>query len=167
MQQEVALNLYEMSREMESILLSIEIAASSDEGVIPDDLAIEIEALEGEKAEKCLNICRVIKNLTADSDAIAAEIKSMAARKKSKERSIDWLKSYLSTWAKGEKYEDANTALTWRKSASVIIDDDLLVPDAQCIFKREPSKTEIKKAIASGEVVLYAHIAESLNPQIK
>jgi hypothetical protein len=53
------------------------------------------EALEGDIDEKVENICKMIKNMEADADALKAEEKRLAARRKTLEGRIAFFKKYI------------------------------------------------------------------------
>lgn len=63
---------------------------------IPDEFIEDtFQAIEGEFEEKALSVGAYLQNLKADIEAIAAAEKQLAARRRAKERSNEWLLDYL------------------------------------------------------------------------
>ena len=89
----------------------------------------ELDALNLAKDEKIENVCLWIKNLEAEADAIKTEEKNLEARRKSKENKVKSLKGYVSYALGGKKFETPRVAVSYRKSESVKIDDDYVIPD--------------------------------------
>jgi len=82
------MKLYELTG---SYLQVLEMADELDPDVFADTLTSIQEAIE-DKAE---NTAKLIKNLSADIDALKAEEKRLADRRKSLENKVNWLKQYL------------------------------------------------------------------------
>ena len=83
-------SLYEISENYKSLLQAIE------DGEIPTEaISDTLESAEGEFTEKVDNTACFIKNLSAESDALDAEIKKLQERKKAKDLKISSFKKYL------------------------------------------------------------------------
>jgi DNA mismatch repair ATPase MutS len=80
--------LYELT---DSYLRLMELAEDTDQQVFADTLQSIQEVIE-DKAE---NIAKLVKNLSADIDALKSEEKRLADRRKVLENKVDWLKQYL------------------------------------------------------------------------
>lgn len=161
------MKLYELSFALETALMTAERYAAEHEGELTDSLYSELEMLEGQKADKVLDICRAIKNLSAEAEAIGNEIKNLTSRKRTAERKAEWLKQYLATWAPNEKYQDSTAALSWRKSEKAIVDHSSEIPEEYTVVEIKPYLPAIKEAIKAGKRVPGAHVETCLNPQIK
>lgn len=84
------MTLYEISREYSDFVIAVE------NGEIPEEAINDtFEMLTGELDEKIDNTACVIKNLNAEAAAIKGEIDALAARKKSKENLVAYLKNKI------------------------------------------------------------------------
>ena len=138
-----------------------------EDGVIPDDWAAFLDDVQMERDKKCLAVAAVHKELSAEAEAVAAEAKALIARSRSAQAKADRLKSYLGRYMQpGERLQDTRCLISWRKSKSVVIDDESGLPESCFRVVREISKTEIKAALESGADI-PAHIEERQNIQIK
>lgn len=161
------MNLYEIDIAYRMVLEKAKAAAEENEGIIPDDLSMELDAIEMTRDLKIENIVKAYKNEIALADMINSELKSLQSRIKSHENSADWLKKWLSMFiAQGEKFEFGSGKISWRKSSSVIIDESVL-PDEYWKITKSPMKTEVKEAIKKGITIAGASIEEKQNIQIK
>jgi hypothetical protein len=159
--------LYEISELLEAALAQCREYAEKDEGVIPDDWAKFLDEIEMERDKKVLDVGRYIKTIRAKAEAIKAEKQSLAGRQSSLEHEAERLEGYIAHNIKpGERVQDNNTVLSWRRSTMVVIDNPDNVPDEYCKIERIPQKTAIKEALKSGEV-FGARIVENINLQIK
>jgi predicted nucleic acid-binding Zn-ribbon protein len=147
--------------------------AIDENGEIKSDvLADLLSEIKEERETKILNIACWIIDLELDSEKFDKQIKRLEERQKTITNKIKSLRKYLeSSLEPGEKFKDACAEITWRKSSSVEIVSDLdtfvgAYPNL-CKVKYEPSKTAIKEAIESGELVIGAEIVEKKNLVIK
>ncbi len=168
-------SLYEIDRELVELLENGFTLACVDfeTGVIDEEKAKAfLEELPLERERKIENIALFIKNLESDAEAIDGEIKKLTERKKAKERKVDNLKKYLtqSILTIGEsKFETSKVALSFRRSKTVIIDDESKIDKMFVKEKIEYSidKKAVKQALESGQAVEGARILENQNLQIK
>lgn len=122
--------------------------------------------------EKIGNISSLIKNKMALAKAIKEEETALKARRERAEKEVESLKCYLSEQMLqiGKmKYEDSRHKITFRKSTSVEIDEDLF-PDelkVQEIKYKIPSKTELKAKLEDGEEIQGVKLVSKDNIQIK
>ena len=128
-----------------------------------------LDELEIAKEEKIENIGLWIKNLLAEAEAVKHEKDNMAIRQKRLEKKAESLKGYLTYALDGEKFSTPRVAMSFRKSESVVIPDDAIVPDEYCNISviKKPDKTVIKKALKEGKEVLGAELVTKQNIQIK
>lgn len=128
------------------------------------------DALVIERDKKIENILLLIKDSEAKAKAIADERDALEQRiktyKNQAQRLRDWITNDI---LKGENFETARVKATWRRSESVEILSDELVPDRYCDISvvRKPSKKVIKEAMKKGEKVPGAVILEKINLQLK
>ena len=140
------------------------IDADTGEILYPDQL----HELQMDRIEKIRNIACYIKNLRSDAAAYDEEAKTFAARKKAAQGKADSLTAYLSSMLNGEKVKDKEYSISWRKSESVNITDDSLLPDTYLVPQSpKVDKVGIKAALKAGTAVTGAELAEKNNIQIK
>lgn len=132
----------------------------------------QLKELELAREVKIENTGLFIKNLDADIAALKEEEKRLAERRKAKENKANYTKRFLSDFLKNEevsKFETARCKLSFRKSESVTIEDETLIPDE--FIKTEtiknPMKNDIKKALKAGKEVPGAGLIENMNLQVK
>ena len=167
------MRLYEIANDYLALMQAIE----NDE--IPEDcIADTLESITSILEDKADNIACLIKNLNAEAEAIKAEETRLAERRKSKEKTAERMKEYLSETLLRSGYDKIETArnkISFRKSEVVSVADEAEFiawasknRDDLLTFK-EPTlnKTAIKKAIASGEEFIGATIESRQNIQIK
>jgi hypothetical protein len=163
--------LYEIDGMYQSYLAQAKEEAEQNEGVIPDDLAAKLDAMEMTRDVKIENSVKYYKNENAIADMLDAEIKALQARARSHRGHAEWLKTYLSAIIKpGEKPEYSCGKISWRKSERTIINDGAKIPVEYTRVipeHREPELDKIKKALKDGEKIEGAAIEERQNLQIK
>ena len=138
------------------------------DGQLLDDKVNEISMALDEKVE---NIACYIKNLNADIEALKNEKKILEQRAKTKTNQMEYLKRYLSTFMQMNnvpKFETPKCKVSFRKSSSVVIDDETKIPRKYKTIVKETNidKTELKKYLQEHECV-GAHIEEKQNIGVK
>lgn len=139
----------------------------AESGEVTDlDKLMELQMERGQKIE---NIALYIKNLRVEAEGIKAEAEVLTQRLKAKQAKIDSLTAYLADTLNGEKYETARTAISFRRSERVQIEEWALVPPEYTTSKTTVTtdKTKLKAAIKGGAKIDGCSIVTVLNPQIK
>lgn len=160
------MNLYEINEKIDELTNTM---IDPDTGEILEDVLAEIDELQMDMDEKLENIGIVIKSVTAEIDALTAEKKNLEKRIKVRMNKISRLSEYVNNILKGTPKKYAKVEYGYRKSQSVDVVNEEIVPDELCIFKteRKPSKTDIKKLLKDGKEVPGCILVESQNLQIK
>lgn len=127
-----------------------------------------LDELQMERDVKVENIACWIKNLLSDVEALKAQEKTFADRRRVEENKAESLKGYLAKYLAGRKFSTDKVAISFRKTSSVNITDMTKIPE-QYLKYSEPTadKMAIKKAINAGEKIEGAEIAESQSISIK
>ena len=160
--------LYDIDERYKLLLAQAKDEAERNEGIIPDTLSDQLDALEMTRDIKIENSIKYYKNESAVADMIAAEIDSLQQRQRQHKRTAEWMKYYLAQFVKvNEKPEYSCGKISWRKSKAVLISDSALVPDMFCKIERIPQKDSIKKELENGRIVSGATIEERNNLQIR
>ncbi len=133
------------------------------------------EALDMERNRKLENMACWIKNMKADVDGIAAEVKALQARKTAIAKRAERIAGYLQEALAGQKFETPKCSITYRNSTAVVIGDSATVVEyleshghTDCVTYAEPKidKNELKKLLNDGEVP-GASLEKRQNMQIK
>ncbi len=136
-------------------------------GEIKDFEAFEQLALD--RDNKIENIGCWIKNLEADAEALKKESDNLTERANAAKKNAEKLKELLAYALHGEKFNSLRCAVTWRKSESVEIEDESLIPKDYMIAKTEykPNKKLIKAMLKAGTEIPSCKVVQKLNAQIK
>lgn len=129
-----------------------------------------LNELEMERDAKISNIGCWIKDLKAEAEAIKAEKQNLDKRQKAAENKAESLKEFLSRYLDGAKYKDARVAISYRKTTSTEVAEDLdlsTLPDDCKKVKIEASKTAIKEHLMAGEIIEGCTLVEKNSIQIK
>ena len=129
-----------------------------------------LEALDEERNEKISNLACWAKELKAQAEAIKAEKMAMAKRQTVTENQYERVKYYIQGALEGEKFKDARSSISYRKSTSVEIDESLdlnILPDSLKKVTVEPNKTAIKEAIEAGLDIEGCRLVTKTNIQIR
>ena len=161
------MRLYEIDKSIEQV---IENGFSVDEET--GELLFSSEDLEKlsiDRSSKIENTALVIKNYLALAEDIKQEETVLKERRNSILKRADYLQNLLSMSLNGEKFETAKCSISFRKSAKVIIDENVNLPEeyTKSIIKVEPNKAEIKNALKQGIEIKGCRIEETQNIQIK
>lgn len=158
------MNLYEIDARLKQLL-------DKETGEVSEDFSIEeFELLEMTKAEKQKNLAFVIKNEESDLKAIKEKILILEERADKKENSIKRMKDWLAlSLDEGEKVKTPFFTISKRKSESVAIKDENLIPKEYFKTKTttEISKSMIKDDLKAGKDVPGASIQVNYSAQIR
>jgi len=173
------MTLYEID---DAILRCIHLPDMADDELVDTETGeiFDTEYLEGlkmDREKKIRNILCWIKNLNAEADAIKAEEKKLAARRKINENKANNLKTWMQGYLGGEKVNIPEVAVSYRTTKNKVEIDDLdQIPEkffksfedfTESDKKSMVKKTIIKDAILDGVVVPGAHLEDSISMQIK
>ena len=129
-----------------------------------------LEALEMERDKKVSNIACWIKQLDAEAEAIKAEKKKLADRQSAKENKAKALRAFLARVLNGEKFEDARCKVSYRRSESVEVAEDLdfnYIPDEYIKVAKSIDKTAIKDSIKAGHTYKGVQLVQNTSVIVK
>lgn len=166
------MKLYELTNDYLALLDAI------DNDEIPEEaIADTLEAITASIEDKADSIACMLKNLDAECEAIKAEEKRLAERRKAKEKAHERIKQYLSETLQRAgltKIETARNKITFRKSETVEVDEDVFIEWAQKhrddllkYSKPTADKTAIKRVLKDGIEIEGAELRINQNIQIK
>ena len=129
----------------------------------------KFDELQLERNEKLENVALWYKNLLSEAAAYKAERDVFAEKQKRAEAKADSLKKYLDSALNGSKFETVKVNVSYRKSTSVEVVDQTLIPEQylRTVTTVSPDKTEIAKALRVGELVDGVQLKTTENIQIK
>lgn len=158
------MNLYQIKNEY------LTLASQLEQGELTPEIEKQLQINEEQLKEKAINYGYVIRSFEYDNDVIDAEIKRLKQLKEQKENAIDKLKNAVSDAMQLygiEKIDSPILKLSFRKSESIEVSDNL---DKKYLIEKitiQPDKNAIKQAIKQGEKVEGAVLVTNYNIQIK
>lgn len=166
----MALSLYEIDQQYQEAIDRALALAEETDGIVEEALSDDIDSLYEQREAKIINTAHYIKNCRAEAEAIKLEERRLADRRKRLENSGEWGERYLaSILDPGEKYAAPTAAISWRASASTVIDNADAIPSqyVEVVTERKIDKNGIKAAIKSGVEITGAHVETKQTIQIK
>lgn len=153
--------------EIDKAILDFEFEINEETGEILN--ANALDELKMERDAKIEGVGLWIKNLQAEAEAVKNEKNAMADRQKRLENKVESLKGYLTYALAGEKFSTPKVAMSFRRSESVHIEDEHLIPDEymNITIVKKPDKKVLKDALKGGKEVLGAELITKQNIQIK
>ena len=160
------MKLYEISESLRELWGKI---AEQDGEVGEDDLQAlnELELAKNDKLEGCGVL---IREMTAEANEYSEESKRLKELQDRKKRAIERLKNYVQKFMAEnsiEKFDSVKVQISFRKSKSLEIDDNVKLPKEFIRIKEEPDKTAITDFIKNGGTVGGCRLVEKTNIQIK
>jgi membrane carboxypeptidase/penicillin-binding protein len=131
-----------------------------------------LETMQGAIQDKATNVAMVIRNMETTAEAIKAAETEMAARRKSIERKMDWMKTYLlqNMEATGiSKIESPYFVIALRDNPeSLIVEPDAAIPP-EYWKPQDPvlDKAGLKKDIQLGLIVDGCRLERKKSVRIK
>ena len=161
------MTLYELTDDYRNLL---EMAQNPD----IDGQAIKdtLEAIQGDIEEKADGYAKVIKELSADTDKITAEIKRLTDRKNTIQNSIADMKQKLKEAMIATGNLKIHTDLFYfyiqKNPPALVVDDEKAIPQ-EYLIPQEPKvdKKAIIDFLKGGNDVPYAHIEQSEGVRIR
>ena len=152
--------------ELDKAIAEFELEVNEDGEVLNID---ELDELNLAREQKIEGISLWVKNLEAEKEAVKHEKDNFADREKRLGKKIDSLKGYLTYALQGEKFSTPKVAVSFRKSESVHITDEYLIPDEYKLFTvvKKPDKKVLKDALKKGKDIMGCELVEKQNISIK
>lgn len=127
------------------------------------------------REQKIENVACWMKNIAAEMDAIRAEEKRLAERRKSLERKHISLTSYLTDALNGEKFETARCSVNFRKTTRVEIADMIAtavwaennMPDIVTRPAPTVSKTDLARLLKDGREIPGCELVSDVSMSVK
>lgn len=153
--------------EIDKALMDFEFEVDEETGEILN--ASDLDELQMARQDKIENIGLYIKNLEAEKEAVKHEKDNFADREKRLGKKIESLKGYLGYALQGQKFSTPRVAVSFRRSESVLVKNESLIPDEYCEFTmvRKPNKTNLKKGLKDGEEIMGVELVEKQNVSVK
>lgn len=143
--------------------------------VLTEEEARELlDKLEIEKDEKVEYLAKLVKNYTAEADALREQKKIFDARIKSAEKRANGIKDYLRFALQGEKWKakDASISVSYRNTKDVVkvVNIDSVPNEYYKPYdysEKNLDKTKIKKALKDGEAISGVELEDRQSVIIK
>lgn len=166
------MRLWEIEQDIQDVLSRY---VDEETGEITDEGFEALQKLEMEREKKIEGVLLGIKNLTAFAAEIKAEKQALEKRQRDAERKAESLKAWVQAVLDGEKFSTPRVAVSYRKTSSLEVTDELALTDWLFVHNREDcletsikiKKADVKKLIAGGEEVDGAQIVVSNSMSIK
>lgn len=159
-------SIYELTGEFLTLL-----SMAADEEVDAEAFADTLEGIDFEIEMKADGYAKIMKNITADADGIAEEIKRLQARKKSLENKADALKKNLEkcmiTTGKTKFKTQLFSFGIQKNPASLVIDSEDDIPPEYLIPRMDVDKESIKNALKDGQQFAFAHLEQKESLRIR
>jgi hypothetical protein len=136
------------------------------------ELKALLDTIEGAFDDKIENIVKLVKKLKAEAEILKKEEDRMASRRKSREKSAEWLKTYaaqaMDAVDKGKKIKSPLLTIWVQESeGGVEIMERATVPEEflKPPKPREADKTKLKKALKGGRKIPGIRIGDGKRSQ--
>lgn len=117
--------------------------------------------------KKIEGLCLWVKNLDAEAAAIKEEEDALKDRRVRKENKAKSIRNYIQDFLKGSKFETPKVAISYRKSQSLEVLENAVIPDEYLEFKTKVKTAELKKAVKGGLELEGVYLLEKSNMSIK
>lgn len=144
---------------------------AQDPDIDPQALIDTMEGIDGEIEFKAEGYAKIIKEMESYADACANVIKVLQDKKRKYENNIDRMKKSLENSMRVTGKTKFKTALfsfcIQKNPASLVIDNEDLIPPEYLMIKQEVNKSALKDAIKAGETFEYAHLEQTESLRIR
>ena len=157
------MRVYEIHKEIESIWSEVEASG----GEITEEQQQRLHDLDLTFDAKIEHVCKLIRNREWELKSVQGEIGALQDRKRIVDNDIHRLKAFVGQWiGEGNNLTFGAFPIRWKKSESVEIVDESLIPDwfMREEIKRSPNKVDILKySKEQGENVPGTEIKKSMS----
>ncbi len=161
------MKLYEIKSKYDALF---ELYNNTEDEAEREEILTQLSNAEESLDAKLESCCRYLRNLEANIDSIETELKRLKARQVSLEKASRRLKNYVGHNLGFDKtWRNDLFTLSWRRSESVSVDNERMVPAA---YIRESLSYSIDKDLAkeklkSGEIIPGLSLLVKKNLQLK
>lgn len=154
------MRLFDIADEIERTLAA---GADPETGEITEETLTTLDALEGERDAKALDVAAYLKGEIAEAIAVEHIIEGLERRAQTHRNRAESLRGYLQKFCERDaKLEDARSVISWRKSTAVEIVAEAMIPARWFRDPDPPVATPDKKRIGvelkAGRVVPGARL---------
>lgn len=152
------MNIYEIDEKMRQAEESLMLLVDEETGEITneelfDQLKEKMDGLQIARDKKIEGAAFLRREALDNIEAISNQISRLQGLKKAQENRAANLLKYI-TWAlNGEKFKNPYISIYFKETESVEVEDTEKLPEQFVKVKKEPMKTELKKALKAGEQI--------------
>ena len=131
---------------------------------------LALSQIKGEIGEKLEGYAMVLKNIESDITGIKSEEKRLADRRKSMESNIARIKENVTDTlltVEGNRVKTEKFTFSFRKSTSVQIENDAVIPPQFIKVEKTISRSDLAKALKAGEQIEGAQLVENQSLSIR
>jgi len=168
----MSLKLYEIADEYRALLALMD--SSEEDEIDEDSFLLALAALESDFNAKATNIACLIREITAESQAVTETAKALQTRAQRLDKRAALLRDYLHQQMQiiGLNHaSDSRISVDLKKNPpSVRVDTPDRIPEEYCRVipeRREPDKTAIKTALKSGITIPGCALIQTTRLDIK
>ena len=161
------MNLFEINQEIAScVKLESGDFVNTETGEIIDKEALD--SLKMEKNTKIRNIACWIRNLQSDENQLDEQEKIYRNRKNAVKRKREDLEAYLASVLNGEKWQNKEVEVKWRKSEVVVVSNEKKLSSYYFRYKEpEVNRTLLKADLKAGIKLDGAELVTKNNMKVK
>lgn len=157
--------LFDIEADIREALENLEV---DEDGCVTAASFEKLEALKEERERKLENVALFYKETLVEVEALKEESRKLKERAEVAEKRADGLKAYLKSSLCGEPLKTARVAISYRKSQSVDVDEELLSKKYYVRkVEEKPDKKMLLELLKKGERIRGAELIENSNIQIK
>ena len=161
------ITLYDIQSSKASIIQELE---HTEDDALRAALFEQLDAIEESLDQKLMDYCAVIKDLRASSLAFDSEISRLKDKKEGIDKNIQEIENRLEFLLPQKlEWKMGVHKISWRKSSSVIVKDESLIPPAYLKSKTTvtPDKKQIGDDLKLGATIPGCELQTNMNIQIK
>lgn len=161
------MKLFEIPEAIEFVLAQ---EVDRETGEITNETLSKLEELDIALDQKALAVAAYLKGELAEGEAVQRQANILTQRAKVHNGRAKRLMGYLEHHLPdGRELRDSTSEIKWRKSTTVVIEDEAAIPDNYLNIKvtQTPDKNFIKKQITAGETVPGCRLANHNRMSVK
>lgn len=170
--------IYPINQQLEELLESFVDEETGELTCTEEEMQNAVSRIKMDFDEKIKALRNSYMQTKLDAECIAAEASALwklqqetSKRANAKKNKAERTKRFIAWLLQGEKFDKDGVKIGYRKSEEVVLDDGFVEWALQCapelLKAPEVKKQDVKTAIKNGYSIMFAHIEQKNNIQIK